>query len=169
MENGENETTLPEMGIVLSQMTQVLNNIQQSQDSMNNGNVRVSIQEFLELKPRTFDASSEPMDADDWLREMDRALTVAHVADEDRVPYVTYLLRGQAMSWWENVQATRASGVEITWEDFKQAFVRHHIPDSLVERMREKFDSLTQGKLDVLGYRSEFNHLARYAGDEIST
>ena len=73
MENGENETTIPEMGIVLSQMTQVLNQIQQSQDSMNHGNVRVSIQEFLELKPRTFDASSEPMDADDWLREMDRA------------------------------------------------------------------------------------------------
>ena len=125
----------------------------------------MSIREFLELKLHTFDVPSEPMDADDWLREMDRALTVAHVDVEDRVPYVTYLLSGQAMSWWENFQATRESGVEITWEEFKQAFLRNHIPDSLVERMREKFDPLTQGKLDVLGYQDEFNRLARYAGD----
>ena len=94
MESGDEEPTLPpEMGQALSQMTQVLNQIQQNQDLVSNGNVRVSIREFLELNPHTFDASSEPMDADDWLREMNRALTVAHVADEDRVPYVTYLLR----------------------------------------------------------------------------
>ena len=94
MESGEEEPTLPpEMGEVLSQMTHVLNQMQQNQDLGSNVNARVSIREFLELKPRTFDASSEPMDADDWLREMNRTLTVAHVADEDRVPYVTYLLQ----------------------------------------------------------------------------
>ena len=115
MESGEEEPSLPpEMGKVLSQMTQVLTQMQQNQDSVSNGNARVSIREFLELNPRTFDASSEPMDADDWLREMNRTLTVAHVADEDRIPYVTYLLRGQSMSWWENFQEMRASGVAIT-------------------------------------------------------
>ena len=72
MESGEEEPTLPpEMGKVLSQMTQVMRQMQQNQDIGSNGNVRVSIQEFLELNPRTFDASSEPMDADDWIREMD--------------------------------------------------------------------------------------------------
>ena len=143
--------------------------MQQNKDLVSNGNVRVSIREFLELKPRTFDASSEPMDAYNWLREMNRTLTVAHVADEDRVPYVTYLLRGQSMSWWENFQETRAPGVEITWEDFKQTFVRHHIPDGLLERMVEEFISLTHGNMDVLEYQREFNRLARYAGDEVST
>ena len=170
MESGEEEPTLPpEMGKVLSQMTQVLTQMQQNQDLGSNGNARVSIREFLELKPRTFDTSSEPLDADDWLREMNRTLTVAHVADEDRVPYVTYLLRGQSMSWWENFQAMRAPGMPITWERFKEAFLNHHIPDGLMERMSEEFISLTQGNMDVLEYQREFNRLARYAGDEIST
>ena len=53
--------------------------------------------------------------------------------------------------------------------EFNQAFLHHHIPDSLVERMREKFDSFTQGNMDVLGYQDEFNRLARYAEDEVST
>ena len=84
---------------------------------------------------------------------MNRTITVARVADEDRVPYVTYLLGGVSMSWWENFQSTRDPDVEITWEDFKQVFLHHHIPDALMERMREQFCSLTQGKMDVLGYQ----------------
>ena len=100
---------------------------------------------------------------------MNRTIAMARVADEDRVPYVTYLLGGVSMSWWENFQATRDPDVEITWEDFKQAFLHHHIPVALMERMREEFISLTQGKMDVLGYQREFNRLSRYAGDEVST
>ena len=38
-----------------------------------------------------------------------------------------------------------------------------------MERMREEFCSLKQGKMDIIGYQSEFNRLARYAGDEVST
>ena len=38
-----------------------------------------------------------------------------------------------------------------------------------MERMREQFCSLTQGKMYVLGYQREFNRLSRYAGDEVST
>ena len=66
MESGDEEPTLPpEMGKVLSQMTKVIKQMQQNHDLGSNGNARVSIREFLELNPRTFDTSSEPLDADD--------------------------------------------------------------------------------------------------------
>ena len=58
--------------------------------------------------------------------------------------------------------------MQTTWERFKEAFLKHHIPDGLMERMREEFCSVKQGKMDVLGYQSEFNRLARYAGDAFS-
>ena len=63
----------------------------------------------------------------------------------------------------------RAPGEAITWEDFKDAFLRHHIPEGLMERKRGEFFSLTQGKMDVLGYNRAFNNLSCYAGDEVST
>ena len=63
----------------------------------------------------------------------------------------------------------RASGEAVTWEDFKDAFLHHHIPEGLMECKREEFCSLTQGKMDVLGYSRAFNDLSRYAGDEVST
>ena len=63
----------------------------------------------------------------------------------------------------------RAPGVVTTWGDFRAAFLRHHIPEGLMDRMREQFNSLTQGKMDVMEYNGEFNRLARYAGDEVNT
>ena len=60
-------------------------------------------------------------------------------------------------------------GAHITWAIFKDAFLNHHIPDGLMERMREEFCALKQGKMDIVSYRNEFNRLARYAGDEVST
>jgi hypothetical protein len=86
------------MGQVLMNMTQLLTQMaqNQAQEMQNNGNNaghgRVAIKDFLNLNPRTFDTPVQPLDVDDWLREMDRTLTMAHVAPEDRVPFVTFLL-----------------------------------------------------------------------------
>ena len=83
-------------------------------NNRNEGNRRVSLRDFLNLNPRVFTSSAEPLDADDWLHAMNRTLVTARVAPEDRVPYVTFLLRGESTSWWENRQAMRAPGEAIT-------------------------------------------------------
>ena len=74
----------------------------------------MSPKDFLNLNPRVFASSTEPLDADDWLREMNKTLVTSRVAPEDRVPYVTFLLRGESASWWENRQAMRPSGEATT-------------------------------------------------------
>jgi hypothetical protein len=163
------------MGQVLMQMTQLLAQLAQNQaqnmqqNGNNGGNGRVTIREFLSLNPRTFATPSQPLDADDWLREMDRALIAARVAPEDWVTFVTFLLRGESAAWWENCLRVRAPDAVTTWEEFQQLFKRHHIPDGLMERKREEFCNLTQGAKDVQTYSTEFTLLARYAGDEVST
>ena len=52
----------------------------------------MSIKDFLSLGPKPFVSTCEPPDADDWIRDITRALDIAHVAEEDKVNYVTYLL-----------------------------------------------------------------------------
>src|SRR3954462_13993650 len=42
-------------------------------------NVVVSIQDFILLKPPVFRCSTEPLEADDWLRSIERKLETAHV------------------------------------------------------------------------------------------
>ena len=105
----------PELGQALLQMTQLLNQMQQTQQAFQqnhrvhaDGNGRVTIRDFLQLNPRTFDTTLEPLDADDWLREVNRVLNTARVAQDDKVPFVTHLLRGDSAAWWENYQEMRA-------------------------------------------------------------
>src|SRR3954463_10677440 len=51
----------------------------------------ISIQDFILLNPPVFRCSSEPLDADDWLRSIERRLETAHVSPDDRVMFAAYL------------------------------------------------------------------------------
>lgn len=167
----------PELGQALLQMTQLLGQMQQSQQQFEQGrqngnaggNARVTIRDFLQLNPRSFDSTAEPLEADDWLREVNRILTIAKVAHEDKLQFATHLLRGESASWWENFLEMRAPDSPITWQEFQVAFRSYHIPEGVMDRMKEMFVSLVQGTKTVLGYSKEFTKLARYGGDEVST
>ena len=77
----------PALGPVLVQMTQLLGQMQQTQhgfDQARQGNGRVTIRDFLQLNPRSFDSTPEPLDADDWVRDVNRMLNTAGVAQKTR-------------------------------------------------------------------------------------
>ena len=44
----------------------------------------------------------------------------------------------------------------ITWDEFRQDFKAHHIPQSMVESKREEFRNLKQGSLSVYDYNKLF-------------
>ena len=72
----------PELGQALLQMTLLLGQMQQTQHNFDQGrqeNGRVMIQDFLQLNPRSFDAMPEPLDADDWVCDVNCMLTIAGV------------------------------------------------------------------------------------------
>jgi hypothetical protein len=52
----------------------------------------------------------------------------------------------------------------ITWEEFKNAFRSHHIPEGIMERKLNEFLALTQGTRNVLQYAQAFKNLCQYAG-----
>src|SRR3954468_20397866 len=132
-------------------------------------NELVTLNDFIRLHPPAFSYSTEPLDADDWLRSIDRKLQAGHVADGDKVNYATYHLEGAANSWWENYLNMRPAGPPTAWNEFCTAFREHHIPKGLMDRKREEFRNLTQGRRTVDEYSREFNRLARYATEEVST
>src|SRR3954462_526520 len=139
------------------------------QNTARQRNVVVSILDFILLKPPVFRCSSEPIEADDWLRSIERKLETAHFAPNDRVMFAVYFLEGAAVEWWENFVAMQPDGHVVTWQQFRDAFRGYHILDEMMERKKEEFCNLTQGDRSIHEYMTEFNHLARYAQEEIST
>src|SRR3954465_5737755 len=56
-----------------------------------------------------------------------------------------------------------------TWRDFTEAFREHPFPRALLQGTGEEFCSFTQGKTAVEAYGREFENLAHYATEEVST
>ena len=55
-----------------------------------------TLTEFLRSQPPTFAYAKEPLDADDWLRALERQFAALHVPVAEQVNFATYLLTGTA-------------------------------------------------------------------------
>jgi hypothetical protein len=109
------------------------------------------------------------MDAEDWLRTVERELHTTQCDDREKVMYGPRLLRGAAQSWWESYLATHANPDAITWEEFRDSFRQYHVPAGLVTVKKEEFVALKQGSMSVSEYRDRFLQLSRYAPKDVNT
>jgi hypothetical protein len=78
-------------------------------------------------------------------------------------------LRGAAQSWWESYLATHPDPEAITWEEFRDNFLRYHVPEGLMIVRKEEFLAMKQGPLSVSEYRDKFLQLSRYALEDVNT
>ena len=126
--------------------------------------------EFMRTKPSVFDGTStEPMEADDWLKEMERKLNLAGCGAEDKVNYAAHQLKGTAADLWDNYCAAHDNPTEIRWTEFASTFRANHIPAGVIELRRKEFLNLKQEKMTVAEYHSRFTQLARYAPNDVKT
>ena len=130
---------------------------------------RGGLEEFLRTQPPTFSSSEDPLDADDWLRLVERKLDIAQCQEHEKALFASLQLQGAALSWWESFLAMKPEGQDVTWGEFRTAFRQFHVPASLMQLKKREFLSLKQGHRSVTEYLYEFNHLARYAPREVAT
>jgi hypothetical protein len=122
--------------------------------------------DFLQLKPPTFAGSSNPLDADDWLRTTKRKLEAIGCPENQRVHLAAHQLSRMALSWWDTFSAVVR---DATWAEFEAAFQENHVPLGIVQLKEEEFWELTQGGRSVSEYVHKFTELARYAPNDVST
>ena len=130
---------------------------------------RANMSEFMRMRPPTFSSTTEPMEADDWLRVVGRKLDMIQCTDRERVLFASHQLHGPASEWWDNFTQSHVDAQTITWNEFTQAFRRAHIPHGMMLLKKKEFRSLRQGNRTVSEYLHKFNHLARYAPEDVAT
>lgn len=130
---------------------------------------RANISEFMRMRPPTFSSSTEPMDANDWLRAIGKKLDIAQCSDHERVLFASHQLNGPASEWCDNFTQSHTNAQAITWDEFAQAFRRAHIPSGMVTLKKEEFCSLLQGNRSVIEFLHKFNQLTRYAPEDVAT
>src|SRR4051812_48193774 len=118
--------------------------IDQLQNQNNNQNHQhgVDLQGFMRLNPPTFHHPEQPLEADDWLRDVTRQLESAGVNALNYVTFATYLLIGPAAQWWDTHKSSHAEDTVFSWTEFKTAFRALYIPQVIMNRMRAEFRNL---------------------------
>src|SRR3954464_13601774 len=99
--NPNNNNITPEMQQMMTAQTQLMQMITtfiQNQNNNNNNNNQnnppalVMLSKFLKLRPARFSGTTDPMEADDWLRSVNKDLVTVGCTDEEEVRLAAFLL-----------------------------------------------------------------------------
>jgi hypothetical protein len=127
------------------------------------------VENFKKLRPPTFDHSADPMDADNWLREIEKKLELTKLTEEECVTMAAHQLIGTASAWWDNYCDSHPDPLHIGWDEFVEAFRNHHILEAVMDRKVDEFRHLKMGGMSVQEYANCFQELMRYVPDDTNT
>src|SRR5688572_1000653 len=118
-------------------------------------------QDFLSTQPPLFTKAEDPLDADVWLRVVDSKfpLLTGAFPNTTKTRFAAQQLRGPTRTWWDHFLAILPANHMVTWEEFKTAFIGHHISVGILDCKLNVFLALTQGTRTVLQYAQAFNDL----------
>jgi hypothetical protein len=165
----------PTLEQVLMMQAQMLQIMQQTMVYMQNAQPqalppppRERLGDFQRTKPATLSHSVEPLEADDWLKTVEKKLQVVQCNNRERVLLASHQLVGPATNWWDAYVEAHEESDTINWNEFKMAFCSHHVPQGII-KLKKELQDLKQGSMTVSEYITHFTQLSRYAPDDVDT
>jgi hypothetical protein len=176
--NAENNNTAnPPLTLeqVLMMQAQMLQTIQQTMVNMQNARPQAPLPpprdrlgDFQRTKPLTFSHSVEPMDADNWLKTVERKLQVVQYNNREKVLLASHQLIGPTVDWWDAYVETHEEPDTINWNELKMAFRSHHIPQVII-KLKKEFQDLKQGSMTLSEYVTHFTQVSHCAPNDVDT
>jgi hypothetical protein len=84
----------------------------------------------------------EPMDADDWLKSVEKKLQVVQCNNREKVLLASHQLSGPTADWWDAYMGAHEEPESINWPEFRAAFRTHHVPHGVIMLKRKEFQDL---------------------------
>jgi hypothetical protein len=181
--NGENNQNVsppppppPTLEQVLVMQAQMLQTMHQTMVSMQAAQPqapppppRDRLEDFQHTKLPTFSQAVEPMDADNWLKSIEKKLQVVQCNNHEKVLLASHQLSGPGADWWDAYVEAHEEPESINWPEFMAAFCAHHVPQGVVKLKKKEFQDLKQGSMSVNEYVTKFTQLSRYALHVVDT
>jgi hypothetical protein len=109
---------------------------------------RERLGDFQRTKPPTFSYVVELMDADDWLKSIEKKLQVLQCSNRENVLLACHQLSAPAADWWDAYMEAHEEPESINWQEFRAAFRAHHVPQGVI-KLKKEFQDLKQGSMSV--------------------
>jgi hypothetical protein len=156
---------------MLQAMQQTMANMQQAQGQQPAPQPQQcdKLREFQWTKPLMFSHSVEPMDADDWLKTIEKKLQVVQCTNRERVLFAAHQLVRPIADWWDAYVKAHEELKTINWQEFRNSFKTYHVSLGVMKLKKKEFEYLKQGSMKVSEYVTRFTLLSRYAPDNMDT
>jgi hypothetical protein len=109
------------------------------------------------------------MDADDWIKTVEKKLQLVQCNNREKVMLASHQLIGPVADWWDAYVEAHEEPDNINWNEFKMVFRSHHIPEGIVKLKKKDFEDLKQESMTVSEYVTRFTQLYRYAPNNVDT
>jgi hypothetical protein len=87
--------------------------------------------DFQHTKPPTFSYAMDPMDADDWIKYVEKKLQVVQCNNHEKVLLASHQLSGPAADWWDAYVEAHEEPESINWPEFRATSVHIMFPREL--------------------------------------
>ena len=113
---------------------------------------------------KTFDGRLSAEDSEYWLKELESLFEVCQTPEDVKPIVLRHFLVGDAKEWWKGTAPAYTAGNQpLTWEIFKNVFLKNYFPVSLRRQKEREFFKLEQtDRMSVVEYAKKFNSLGQY-------
>jgi hypothetical protein len=105
----------------------------------------------------------EPMDADDWLKSIEKKLQVLQCNNHEKVLLASQQLSSPTSDWWDAYVEAHEEPKSINWSEFRATLCAHHAPQGVIKLKKKEFQDLKYGSMSMNEYVTKFTQLSRYA------
>ncbi|XP_075478971.1 uncharacterized protein LOC142519836 [Primulina tabacum] len=111
-----------------------------------------------------FRGDADPEVGQSWLKSVETQLRLLEVPEALKVDVIVPFLEDRAAKWWEAVSPAMTATGPITWQNFRETFLKQYYPAEVRLQKLSEFENLTQAPdMSVVEYTSQFNALGSYA------
>ena len=101
----------------------------------------VTLWSFQAINPPEFKGTADPVEAQAWLKEIEKTFDLVGVEENQKCKFSSYYLKGVANYWWESVK-TLEDIEEVDWERFTYLFLEKYFLRYVWNQMDLKFFEL---------------------------
>ncbi|XP_073046150.1 uncharacterized protein [Primulina eburnea] len=112
----------------------------------------------------TFNGAADPEVSQSWLKSVETQLRLLEVPDALKVDVIVPFLEDKAAKWWEAVSPAMTAAGPITWQIFRETFLKQYYMAKVRLQKLSEFENFSQAPdMSVVEYTSQFNVLGSYA------
>lgn len=106
-----------------------------------------TIKQLRHLNPPFFRGATYHLVAETWVTQMEKIFDVLDCAEEQKLPFATFIFEGEAKHWWRMINRIllQRDDEPLTWDIFLEAFNYKYFPLSVWDHKEVELLELARG------------------------